>query len=163
MRAPFLRFMSAALSLCATTSLPLRYNILLDFSACGSIEHESSRRNLNFTLNLTFFFHYSTGWVERFFFLNIHVRVHSFSPSSLSLPSSFSKRERFRFTANCDPRGVSTESFPSSSTRKLNFSKPQRKRERKPRFFFTYRNQRRCWNAHWIEHVQLCYSTFRGS
>lgn len=85
MRAPFLRFMSAALSLCATTSLPRRYNILLDFSACGSIEHESSRRNLNFTLNLTFFFHYSTGWVERFFFLNIHVRVHSFSPLSLFL------------------------------------------------------------------------------
>lgn len=43
MRAPFLRFMSAALSLCATTSLPLRYNILLDFSACESIEHEASR------------------------------------------------------------------------------------------------------------------------
>lgn len=65
MRAPFLRFMSAALSLCATTSLPLRYNILLDFSACESIEHEASRvesskpRDLNFTLNLTFFFFYS--------------------------------------------------------------------------------------------------------
>lgn len=58
-------------------------------------------------------------------------------PPSLSLPSSFSKRERFRFTANCDPRGVSTESFPSSSTRKLNFSKPQRERERESHVSFS--------------------------
>lgn len=138
MRAPFLRFMSAALSLCATTSLPLRYNILLDFSACGSIEHESSRRNLNFTLNLTFFFFIIRPVGSKgFFFKYTRACAFIFPPLSLSLPSSFSKRERFRFTANCDPRGVSTESFPSSSTRKLNFSKPQRERERENHVSFS--------------------------